>query len=126
MEDNKKDPEKIDFNDLKDHVKGYIENRLKLLQLTVIEYIAKVSPVFVLVALMALVLLVFWIFVNISAAIAIGRAIDSMAFGFLIISGFNLLLCGFFVLTFKGLIQKPVSNWIVKILTQSLESDDNK
>ena len=126
MEDINKEDEKIDFNMVKDHLMDYLNNRLKSFQLTVIEYVAKILPVFVFVAIIALVILVFWIFGNIAAALAIGRAIDNIALGLLIMAIFNLILGAILVFAFKDLIHKPVSNWIVKILSLSLESDENK
>jgi len=116
---------KIDFGNIKNHIAEYLKNRLEYFKLSAVEYSAKVAQSIIFVMIITVVLLVFWLFANITAAIAIDNATGNKGTGFLVVSLFNLLLAIFIMLARKALIFKPVSNWIVKILIKSLDADEN-
>ena len=126
MEEANHGDETFHFDAMKGRVKDYINNRIEYFKLAVIEYIAKFMPVVVFVIIMGILLLLTWIFANIAVAVAISRATGSLTEGFLIISGFNLVLAVIFLFAYKKIIVKPVSNFTVKILIKSLEADENK
>jgi len=61
---------------------------------------------------------------NITAAMAIGESIGRMTYGFAIVALFNLALALFILIARKAIISRPVGNWIIKVLTKSLEADE--
>lgn len=126
MEDANRGNETFHFDTMKGHVKDYINNRLEYFKLVVIEYIARLMPVIVFVVIMGILIILFWIFVNIAVAMAIGNSINSQVGGFLIVSGINLVLAAIFTLAYKKIIFKPVSSFTVKVLIKSLEADENQ
>jgi len=126
MEDNDGGEPKLEFDSIKAHATEYVKNRLHYFKLTTIEYLAKLAPSIVLLIIISLIILVFWVFVNIYAALAIGNAIQNVSMGFLMVSGINIVLALLIIAARKALVVKPVSNWIVKILVKSMEADENK
>ncbi len=125
MEESLNEEPKLEFENIKKHVSEYLKNRLEYFKLSTIEYTAKVAQSVVFVMVISLAILLFWIFANITAAIAIGEAMGRMTYGFSIVAFFNLVLALFILVTRKALIFKPVGNWIIKVLTKSLETDEN-
>jgi hypothetical protein len=126
MEDSDKSDQKIDFNTIREHLKDYINNRIDYLRLTIVENIANAVPVLILAVILTLLFIVFWIFGNIAAVIAIGKMIDSMALGFLIVAGCNLLIGIILLALYKQLLADPIGNMIVKNLTDKSQKDENK
>jgi hypothetical protein len=117
---------KIEFESIKKHVSNYLKNRLEYFRLSAVEYSAEIARSVVFVIVISIAILLFWIFVNITAAIAIGEVYGKMTIGFLAVALFNLLLSLFIFIARKALIFRPVGNWIVKILTKSIEEDENR
>ena len=126
MEEPLNEEPKLEFESIKGHVTDYVKNRLEYFKLSAIEYLAKIAQSVVFVIVMSLVFLLFWFFVNVTAAIAIGEAYGKMTIGFLALAFFNLALGLIIVLARKALIIRPVGNWIVEILTKGIEEDENK
>jgi len=116
---------KIDFGNIKKHVTDYLKNRLEYFKLTAIEYSATLLESVVLVVVLGVIFLFVWVLANVTAAIAIGESIGKMSIGFLIITLFNLALGLIIIAVRKTLILKPLSNWIVKTLTKSLDADEH-
>jgi len=115
----------LDFGNIKTHVTDYLKNRIEYLRLSAVEYTAIVAQSIIFTVMVAMVLLIFWLFANVTAAIAIGEACGHMTTGFMVVALVNLFLAIIIILARKALIFKPVSNWIVKILTKSIEADEN-
>jgi len=126
MEDQGDGEPKLEFDSLKNHATEYFKNRLHFIKLTVVEYIARLAPAFVFIFIISLFFLVFWIFINVSAAISIGKEIQNLSMGFLIVSGINIFIAILVYAARKAIIFKPVSNWLVKLLLKSTEEDENK
>jgi predicted RND superfamily exporter protein len=126
MEEHIPDDPKADFNQLKNHFTDYLKNRVEYFRLSVIETIAKSTPPMVLVALVSVFGLIFWIFVNIAAIIALGAWCENIAAGYLIMCGVNLLIVIILIVGYNPMINKPVSDLMVKILTDSKDTDENK
>jgi len=116
----------IDWDGMKSHVTGYIKNRIEYFKLSLIEYIAEVAESVVLAAILAVIILTLWFFANITAAIALGEVIGKMSIGFLIVTGFNFMLGIIIIAARKPLLLKPISSHIIKILSKSLEADENR
>jgi len=126
MEEPVNEEPKLEFENIKTHVSDYLKNRLEYFKLSIIEYTAKVAQSIVFVIVISLAILLFWIFANITAAMAIGESIGRMTYGFAIVALFNLALALFILIARKAIISRPVGNWIIKVLTKSLEADENK
>ncbi len=125
MENSNDGEPKLEFESIRKHATEYLKNRLEYFKLVIIEYFARLAPSIVLLLVIGMIMLVFWVFANISAALAIGNALQNPSMGFLIVSGINLVLALFIFAARKALIFKPVSNWLVQILLKSMDADEN-
>jgi hypothetical protein len=124
MEDSNSTEPKVDYNEVKSHLRDYIDNRIAFLKLSAIEIVAGTVPGIALFVIILLLFSVFWIFANVAAVLAIAKMIQSLALAFLIISGCNLALAAVFIMGYKGLLAKPLGNMIVKLLTDKLLKDN--
>lgn len=103
------------FEELKDQVervqeetKAYIDSTIGYYKLLGFKVAMKSLSIVTKVLLVMVCLLMVLLFISIAAAIAIGDALDSLAFGFLIVGGFYLALL-FLILLFKDkLVQGPM------------------
>ncbi len=102
--------------ELTDHVKGYVDT---LYELTVVKVTQKAADTAAF-AITGLVIFVFSILVLFIGGIGIGwwlgRAIDNMAGGFLIVTGFYLVCLFFVILVGKKTIVPMIRNRIVRKL----------
>ena len=81
-----------ELNNIKNRVNEYINTRLQIWKLSIIESAAKIIGALILAILLFCILLTGLIFVSAAAAIYLGHIIGSPALGFLIISLVYLVL----------------------------------
>lgn len=109
---------------LVDHLKDYLNVRLKILTLTISEVSAKVLASLVANGAMIFFLFLFLFFGSIAAGFGLGEWLGSIALGFAIVAGFYLLL-GLIIWFAKAKwIEKPLVNMFIKQFLKNLS--DNK
>lgn len=82
----------LKVDNLVDNVAGYIENKIELVKIEAKETAAKVIVKAILFSAIAVFTLFTLIFASATAALALNSALDSNFLGFLIVTGFYLLL----------------------------------
>lgn len=115
---NKKSTEEDDKTFLKEYrdtITDYVEDRLELAHLSAIEKTAILTGKLSVGALMLALGLFALFFMNIFLAIIIGDLLNNRAYGFMIITGFYLLLL-IIALLFKSKLEMPITNFVVKQL----------
>jgi len=113
------------INELKQLITEYFDARLKLIKLETFEKIAKVTAVLfssLVVALLAFFLL---FFLSMSAGFYLGKIFDSLALGFLAVTGLYLILFVFVLLMKKDLLEEFLIERIIGELTRK-EGDDEQ
>lgn len=108
-------------------VKNYTETSINLYKLSAIDTIADIISLLVSNALLVLILSTSLLFFNVGVAFYIGKELNSNYLGFLIVSGFYLLIALVVFLFKKTLIINTVYNLIInKLHAKSLISLDFK
>jgi len=117
MEDFKK------VEDLVDHVKEYVHVRVDEARLGLAERSSGVIATLIAGSVLTCIITLAFVFVFIAAALLLGRVLNDLALGFLIVAGF-LALIGLIVWWGKRrLIRIPVMN---AILDELFETDNNE
>lgn len=110
---------------LSDHVKEYINTRVELTKLHLAEKTSLIISNLIAVTIVVLLFLLVIVFGSIAAAWALSDWIGKPFSGFLIVSGFYLLL-GIIVWIARGkLIRFPVMNAIIMQLQKKDEDNEN-
>jgi cytochrome c biogenesis protein CcdA len=92
-----------------------VEERLELTHLNAVEKTAILTGKLSVGALMLALGLFALFFLNIFLAIIIGDALNNRAYGFMIITGFYLLLL-LIALIFKNKLEMPITNFVIRQL----------
>ena len=96
------------------YLKEYVSLQKDYLRLEVAERTGKILSALITVAVIGFIALLIWLLISLTAAIYIGTLINSLAGGFLIISGLYLLI-GVFLFAFrKSLIASPIISLVIK------------
>lgn len=113
------------ISELRQLITEYFDARLKLIKLETFEKIAKVTAVLfssLVVALLAFFLL---FFLSMSAGFYLGKIFDSLALGFLAVTGLYLILFVLVMLMKKDLLENFLIERIIGELTKK-EGDDEQ
>jgi ABC-type glycerol-3-phosphate transport system permease component len=113
------------YNEMKQLIADYVEARVDLIKLEVFEKIAKVTAALfssVVVALLGFFLL---FFLSMSAGFYLSRLFDSQGIGFIIVTGFYLLLFGIVLFRKKDFMEKYIIDRIIGELTRK-EGEDGE
>lgn len=98
---------------LYDQAEQYSKTSLELIKLNFIDKASNVISSLAVVVTLALIGAIFTLFFNIGISFLLGRMLDNYALGFLIVSGFYVVL-GIIVYAFrKSLIKVPIDNLVV-------------
>jgi hypothetical protein len=110
---------------LYDKVKEYTETSIDLYKLNAIDVTADVVSSLVSRVLLVLVFSLFTLFVNIAISLLIGNLIGSYYLGFLIVSGFYLIITMLIYFFSNKFIKTPISNLVIaKLLTSGRKNTD--
>lgn len=101
----------------------YSKTSLELIKLNVIDKSSDVISSLAVIVSLSLILAVFSLFFNIGIALLLGKAFESYAMGFFIVSGFYLLIAIVVYIFRKSLIKIPIDTIVVKKLMK--EKDEN-
>lgn len=101
----------------------YSRTSLELIKLNAIDKSSDVISSLAVIVSLTLILAVFSLFVNIGIALLLGKAFDSYAIGFFIVSGFYLVVALVVFIFRKSLIKIPIDTIVVTKLMK--EKDEN-
>lgn len=104
------------FNQLLQDLRKYTETRLEYAKLDVTEKTVRIVSLMITVFLLTLVIFPFFLFLSFAASYFIGGLLNSIAQGFLIVSGIYFVLGVFIVILRKPLIMKPILRMMVKTI----------
>ncbi|PKQ46097.1 hypothetical protein [Confluentibacter flavum] len=104
---------------LYDKVKEYTETSLELYKLNAIDVTADVVSSLVSRIAIALVFSLFTLFVNIAISLLIGNLLGAYYLGFLIVSGFYLVITIIFYFFNDRLIKAPITDLVIEKLLKS-------
>lgn len=107
-----------------DHIKDYINTRIDLIKLQVAEKSSKIMAGIIAAAIVAVIFLLFFLFVNISIAFLLGEWIGKIWAGFMIVSGFYLLLVIIIWTGRNKWIRIPIMNKMIEILFKNDKEDE--
>ena len=113
------------ISELRQLITEYFDARLKLLKLETFEKIAKVTAVLFSSLVMALLAFFLLFFLSMSAGFCLGKIFDSMALGFLAVTGLYLILFVLVMLMKKDLLEEFLIERIIGELTKE-EGDDEQ
>ena len=113
------------FEKLYDKAKEYTETSLELYRLNAIDKTADVvSSLFARLALL-MVVAMFSLLINIALSLYIGKLLDEMYLGFLIVSGFYLIVAIIIFLFSDKLLKIPLTNLVIAKLLKSKVNKTN-
>lgn len=101
---------------LSDDFKAYIRTHFKLLQLQFTERVAVLSAGLINYLIVGIASLFCLFFLSISLGIYLSILLENYLLGFLLVSGFYLLMIFILLLSNKNLVQKPIINMLISKL----------
>ncbi len=116
------------FEVLYDKVKEYTETSIELYKLNAIDITADVVSSLVSRIVLVLVFSLFTLFVNIGISLLIGNLIGSYYVGFLIVSGFYLVITTLIYFFSNKLIKTPITNLVIAklLIPRRIENKESK
>ncbi|MBC7381963.1 MAG: phage holin family protein [Bacteroidia bacterium] len=99
----------------KNILKAYIEQKVELAKLTVVEKIAVLGGIFFSSFLIVFFALLFFMFLSAMAGLLLGVWLNSMIIGFAMVAAFYLLITIILIVCRKS-IEKPVVNLLIKLI----------
>lgn len=108
---------------LYDKVKEYTETSIELYKLNAIEVTADIVSSLVSRIAIALVFCLFTLFVNIAISLFIGKLLGAYYLGFLIVSGFYLIITILFYFFSSELIKMPITNLVIAKLLKPKKTE---
>ena len=97
-----------------DHAKQYAESTFELIKLKAVKKGSEVASVVAAYAVVIASILLFVIIANIGLALWLGELTGKLYYGFFIVAGFYVLVALIIHFGHKVLVQRPVSNMVVK------------
>jgi hypothetical protein len=113
-----------DLSKIAEKVNEHIETRLEYLRLIISEKVAVAIAKAVSTGIIFILFVLFFLFVNVAAAMWIGKHYDNYAMGFGIISLFYFVLIIIYLLLRKSVFEKKMEDSIVKSLYAEHEEED--
>ncbi len=110
---------------LYEKAENYTKTSIELVKLQAIDKISEIISSLAVVISIAFIVAIFTLFLNIGVAIWIGDALDNMALGFLIVSGFYAVVGLIIFVGRKSLIRVPIDNLIVGTLLKDKSRNSN-
>jgi hypothetical protein len=113
------------FSSIAGHAKDFAQTKIAYYKLIAAESGGKAAAGAATGILLALFGFFFLVFISITGALAIGYALNSLVYGFLIISGIYLLLIGLTYMLKNKFIEVPITNAIIKAMANKKEDNTN-
>jgi hypothetical protein len=114
------------LNELRENLTLYVEKRLSLIAVMGLEKAAKVASTVIALVIMILFLVIFWLFASAAAAIYIGRLLESIELGLLIVAFFYLFLGIIFFVFRKQIFGGIIISKLVNVFFKHDDDDENK
>ena len=102
-----------------ERTKDYTKTSIELLKLNAIDKTADIAASLTFRLAFGLIIAMFSIFFNIAISLYIGKIIGEYYYGFLIVSGFYMVIGILLVIFRKNLIVNPITNLIIKKLLET-------
>jgi hypothetical protein len=122
--DSDDDQDSPDLSKIIDKVNEHVDTRMEYLRLLLSEKVAvvisKLGSAFILIAFF----LLFFLFVNVSAAMWIGKHFNDYAIGFGSVSLFYLLLIIIYLIFRNSVFEKKIQNMVIRSLYPENDEDD--
>ena len=99
---------KENTENIQEQAQAYLENSIEYYKLWGFKIAMKSMTLILKLALIVLCITMVLLFLSIAAALAIGKALDSYALGFLIIGGVYFLFMGLFFLIKDKIVEGPI------------------
>lgn len=107
---------------LYDQAKKYTEDSLELYKLQAIDRTAVILSSIASRSALALIVVLFTLFINVGISLYLGTLLGALYLGFLVLSGFYVII-GVIVFFFKKeMIEKPIANLVIGALMQTAEN----
>ncbi len=124
MENNKQFNNETYFNDLKDSVTLYVEQKIELGKLTAIDKGSKLGAQFVSGIILGVLAFFVLLFISLMLAYYFSQKFESYFVGFSIVAIMYFVLFIMVLLGRKQLIEKPIINGIIKTIFEGEASDE--
>lgn len=105
-------------------VENYVKTTLDLYKLKLVDKTADTVSALLSGLSIAFVLAMFTLFINIGISLYIGKLLHDYYIGFIIVSGFYLILALVLIFFNKSLVKVPVSNLIIDKMLKDLDIDE--
>ncbi len=115
-----------EINAIRKDIQEYLEVQLDLIRLHAAESLSRVFTKIATFAIIGFLLLLILIFFSLTAGFYLGEVMGSDYNGFLIVSGFYLVLLIVFLLLRKKLIERPIIKAMVRIMFPNPGNDENQ
>ena len=112
--------------ELAEHVKEYIHNRMDAVKLDTAEKTSKVAALVIAAVTVAVFIFSFLFFASVALAFVFSNVTGSLAWGFLIVGGIYLLLGIIIWLLKDRIIQLPIMNALLQQLFRDEDEDDDE
>ncbi len=106
------------LDSLKEEFEDYIDKELEYRKMITVEKVSKLSVSVVSKLLYLYLLLFILLFLSIAAAFLLGEITGSNSLGFIVVSGFYLVLLLLFILLKPYIIEKPIIKAFIKLFFQ--------
>ena len=107
-----------------DLLKEYLDKRVQLMKLELVDVIANISAVMVSSLLLLVLGMFILVMISFSMAFWIGQVLDNIALGFASVGGFYLLIFVVYMFVSKDKIESEVKNQIVKAAMRNYKEDN--
>ena len=114
------------IEDLSDDTKAYIKSLIEYYKLDALKKSTKAIATVLSLAIKGSLLLLLFMFVSIGLSFLIGEYINSVAYGFMIMGGFYLLVLLIFLLVARPVSESLSLKFIYKIIDAEDENDQQK
>ena len=111
--------------DLVEHVREYVHVRMDEARLGLAERSSRVIATLISGAALATLFAFSFLFICVAAGLLLGRVLDDLVLGFLIVASFDILLGMIIWWTRKSLIRTPVMNAILEELFDKKDDHEN-
>lgn len=109
---------------IKKDIQEYLEVQLDLIRLHTAESLSRVFTRIANFAIIGFILLLILIFFSLAAGFYLGEVLESESVGFLIVSGFYVLVLIVFFIFRKSIVERPIIKAMVKIMFPNLRNDE--
>lgn len=112
------------FESLAEQLKAYVNTRVSQVKLSLAEKVSNLAATMIAMLLSALVFFLFLTLLCVAGALLIGQWLGSIWLGFLIVSGFVLLIGLLLWLAKDRLFRIPIMNALIEAMFENEEADE--